>query len=1120
MKAKTLICLVFLAILGAVLNAWAGETVLLKAMSEELSRSFKNLKGKEFAPLYYLQYEVTEVTTHAVRASYGAIQTDDTERSRFLDVAVRVGDYSLDNTHELRGGGGYGFYMARDTRIPLVDDVDAIKAALWLATDKVFKNAQERYIKVKSDKAVKVEEEDPSPDFSKGKRHEQISEPVSIEFDSEKWKPILREVSSRFKKYPYILSSSASMRIQSETKYIVDSERTRLQFGQNVIHVTLHGTAKADDGMGLVRARRYQARHFGETPSVELLIAAVDSIADELDRLRKAPLVEPYIGPAILMGRASGVFFHEIFGHRIEGHRQKRSAEGQTFTKKVGQKILPDFISVYDDPSLERFKGRPLVGHYEYDDEGVPSQKVVVVENGVLRNFLMSRSPIEGFPESNGHGRKQHGRKAVSRQGNLIVRSSRTVSFPELRAQLIEVCKNQGKPYGLIFEDISGGYTMMGRWTPQAFKVIPLLVYRVYADGRPDEVVRGVDIVGTPLTCFAKIINAADDDDIFNGRCGAESGWVPVSGVSPSILVSEIEVEKKAKEQDKPPILSSPDSKGAPRVGEDALMKAMEDELKRSAKKLKMEKLEKPYYLEYTVKDVKGVHIQASFGAVTRPDENRDRHLFVDLRVGDYQFDNTNYVGSGYGFSFGESRGLVRDDDYDALRHQLWLATDNAYKDALEAISQKRAYVKTRRFEEMPSDMSRVKSYSDIQKRTELDVNRELWDARVARISGLFKKYPAIRESNVNFSAVASNQYFLNSEGSRHLRPAILYALEVTATAQAEDGMELSDFVTFYSRSEEGLPPVSEIERSVKAMASSLEKKTKAQTVDDYVGPILFVGQASGEFFEQLLGKNVSNPRKPLMENEMLQAMVPGGKLAGKLGRKVLSEFIDVSDDPGLKKWEEKELIGRYPVDDDGVPAERVQIVDDGKLTGFLMSRIPTKKVQESNGHGRAEEGYVVGRMSNMIVEPERAKSADDLFEAFISLCNDFDLDHGMIVEKMSVSKFAKMRRRMSFMFRQGREPQTLLSDPVTVYRVDVKTGKKELVRGCQFSSVTLRMMKDIVGTGDDQNVHSFLGTLSPFGSGIPMSVVSPSILIEEVEMKKVSGEMPEPPILPNPYFD
>jgi predicted Zn-dependent protease len=314
----------------------------------------------------------------------------------------------------------------------------------------------------------------------------------------------------------------------------------------------------AEDGMELRRAEYHAAAGSQKLPDEATLMADAERLVEELAALIGAPIVEPYIGPAILKNRASGVFFHEIFGHRIEGHRQKSESEGQTFTKKVGQEILPTFISVYDDPTLAEFEGTDLRGYYKFDDEGTPAERVTVVENGVLRSFLTSRSPIENFPTSNGHGRREVGNDVVARQGNLIVESKKRVPYDELRQLLIEECRSQGKPYGLVFEDIAGGFTMTQRGLPQAFKVLPLLVRRVYADGRPDEVVRGVDIVGTPLTSFSKIIMAGDDDDVFNGTCGAESGWCPVSAVSPSILVSEIEVEKQQKGQEKPPILPPP----------------------------------------------------------------------------------------------------------------------------------------------------------------------------------------------------------------------------------------------------------------------------------------------------------------------------------------------------------------------------------------------------------------------------------------------------------------------------------------------------------------------------------------------------------------------------------
>jgi TldD protein len=536
----------------------ASESPVLLAMEKELSRCYSTLSQQQPAPLYFLNYEITDIARTTISASYGAIKAEDQDHSRYLDVDVRVGSPQLDNTHEIRGEFDFSRYLQNPVRISLEDDGGTIRERLWLETERGFKEAQERYTKILTNKAVKVEEEDLSQDFSAEKPEVFLGEKARIQIDSLTWKEKLKKFSEVFKKYPEVYRSYVSLDVQSVNKYLVNSEGTKIQQGNNYIRLSLHCETKAEDGMDLYRHESFDVDKMEDLPSDEKINQTIQVLLDELLALRKAPLVEPYTGPAILVNRASGVFFHEIFGHRIEGHRQKSEMEGQTFTKKVGQEILPDFISVYDDPTLREFNGTFLRGYYEYDDEGVKSQRVTVVKKGVLENFLMSRSPIKNFPKSNGHGRREHSNICVSRQGNLIIMSDSTVSYPRLRELLIEECKKQGKPYGLIFEDIAGGYTTTQRWGAQTFKVIPLFVYRVYTDGRADEVVRGVDIVGTPLTSFSKIILTGDDYGVFNGTCGAESGMVPVSGVSPSILVSEIEVEKKYKQQDRPPILPSP----------------------------------------------------------------------------------------------------------------------------------------------------------------------------------------------------------------------------------------------------------------------------------------------------------------------------------------------------------------------------------------------------------------------------------------------------------------------------------------------------------------------------------------------------------------------------------
>jgi predicted Zn-dependent protease len=327
--------------------------------------------------------------------------------------------------------------------------------------------------------------------------------------------------------------------------------------------VVILGVTRADDGMDLYRAQTFEAETVEGLPAQAELEAAVRELGKSLEALRIAPLTEPFDGPAILSGRAAAVFFHEVLGHRLEGQRQRGDEEGQTFTKEVGKEVLPTFLSVADDPTATKYGTTWLSGSYEYDDEGQKAQRVELIDNGVLKTFLMSRLPIASFGNSNGHGRAQTGHVPTGRQGNLIVTSMKSVPEAELRKQLIEEAKKQGKPFGLYFEDISSGFAVTTRSSPQAFSVVPLVVWRVYVDGRPDELVRGVSIVGTPLAAMKKILVTGDKSEVFNGECGAESGTIPVSAVAPAMLLSEIETQRMQQGTARPPILPIPGAKNA-----------------------------------------------------------------------------------------------------------------------------------------------------------------------------------------------------------------------------------------------------------------------------------------------------------------------------------------------------------------------------------------------------------------------------------------------------------------------------------------------------------------------------------------------------------------------------
>jgi TldD protein len=534
----------------------AKKSPLLAALQGELDRSLKTFKSQD-PPAYFIGYTVTDTQRADVSGSNGALLNSNESRNRWLEVSVRTGGYDVDDTHKV--GERTQTSAGPGASVPVDDDADILRRAVWLETDQEYRAAAEAYIKIKTGKEVKVDSvENRAPDFSHEQPHTFIGPQVSFTLDRKPWEEKVRAYTKAFRESPAIINSIVTFTAQAQNVFQVNSEGTQLQFGQIRYRLELFIQGKASDGMDIDRYYNFDWVNPSDAPDDKAVSAAQATMRKELEGLVVAPINEPSVGPALLTGRAAAVFFHEVFGHRAEGHRQKDAAEGQTFAKKVGEPILPSFLSIVDDTTMKKLGSEDLLGYYQFDDEGVPAQRVTLVDHGVLKGFEMSRSPLVGFPNSNGHGRRQLGATPVSRQGNLIVESSKTVTNAQLRAKLIELIKAQGKPFGLLIDDIAGGFTFTGRGQPQAFQVLPLVVYKVFPDGRPDELVRGVDIVGTPLAALTKIVATGDTPEVFNGYCGAESGSVPVSAASPAILTSELEVQKKESSTDRPPILPPP----------------------------------------------------------------------------------------------------------------------------------------------------------------------------------------------------------------------------------------------------------------------------------------------------------------------------------------------------------------------------------------------------------------------------------------------------------------------------------------------------------------------------------------------------------------------------------
>ena len=549
-----LICSAGLSFAG---NCSVKKDPVIKLLSKELDREMKYLR-KENPPVYYMAYTYEHGKTTAVGVSDGRTYFNN-PRSNFFDfsVMVRVGSPKEDNRRSLKTQ-----FVSFD--LPTANPLDLFESdnfrardVIWKTTERAFYEAQQELSEVKMSEITATKRADESDDFVLPEKSLFCREEKIISVDTKAFEEKFLSLSKELMKDPEITDHQFYLLVHSGHRYFVDTVGTRLKTPFLFMRISYDIKGEKEDGSILSRGNNYDALREQDWPSLEKFEADLkDSIA-ELKALLKAPEAEPIAVPAILKNKAAAVFVHEILGHRMEGHRQKEDDFGKTFTEKIGQPIVSQILTIVDDPTLSHFGKEPLRGFYEYDDEGVKAEPVTIIEKGVLRNFLMNSSPIKNFPRSNGHGRAEIGKWPVARMGNTRVIASETVPYEELEQMLLQEVKLQNKPYGIIVEDLSGGFTQTSTYSPQAYKLEPTLVYRIYPDGRK-EMIRGADIVGTPLNSFNKIIAAADDYAVFNGSCGAESGWVPVSGIAPSLLLKELEIEKTTKGNWQPEILPPP----------------------------------------------------------------------------------------------------------------------------------------------------------------------------------------------------------------------------------------------------------------------------------------------------------------------------------------------------------------------------------------------------------------------------------------------------------------------------------------------------------------------------------------------------------------------------------
>lgn len=550
--------------LGVLVVAWprgtdarAEDDWILPAMEAELARSSESLRLEGYQAPYFLSATVRDVRRSYVSGKSGAVFQSADSRSRAISVDVRVGDYAMDSSEDPDEFFNQNQKYQPNNLAPIDLSPTALRRALWLLTDFRYKAALMSFLTVKA-KAVNDPKDRTADSMSREEPFAHVEPVRPWKFDRAPWEGVVRKVSAVFLDYPEVFDASVEVGAVRLTRFLANSEGTRVRTVDDYYQMFVTAVARADDGMLVQDMVTYYGRSPSDLPDAVRAVKAARDLADRMMRLRQAEVLDPQTVPVLMSPEATGVFFHETVGHRLEGFRQNKEEEGRTFKGQIGQRILPEFIDIHDDPGLPRWEGVPLNGAYRVDDEGVRGQRADLVSKGILKGFLMGRRPVEGVARSNGHGRSDGFQRPVGRMATLVIQGRAPVSDASLKQMLLDEVRRQGKPFGLIIETISGGATNTSSYGFQAYKGQPRIAWRVDAETGEETLVRGFEIVGTPLSSINRILATGDRYDVFNGYCGAESGLVPVSAVAPAMLFAEIETQRAQQESERPPILPPP----------------------------------------------------------------------------------------------------------------------------------------------------------------------------------------------------------------------------------------------------------------------------------------------------------------------------------------------------------------------------------------------------------------------------------------------------------------------------------------------------------------------------------------------------------------------------------
>jgi len=1042
---------------------------ILRTLKEELNYSMVQLKQKP-VPAYFMSLRMQDSQTLSISSVFGSASVND-NHSRFIVPNIRIGSKELDNYKfenqgieqaNNRGAQGDGVAISGG---PLRQYRDEI----WHASMNRYRTAVKRYEEAVAKSRTDAQFEDKSPCFSDApveSYYEVALSPWVV--DTLAWKNKLNRVSSVFKECRMLEEGSANIEFGTIRTYIVNSDGTSVVQNRRSVRIMLQAMVLATDGMQCPLYEDFFGFSEAELPSEEVLVAKAHDIVNRLLALRDAPLADPYAGPAILSGSASGVFFHEIFGHRLESHRMKKG--GETFKHMVGERILPASFSVYCDPTQNYYGKQALNGSYKYDDEGVKARRVQNVENGVLKDFLTCRIPIDGFPVSNGHGRASGGNDPVSRQSNLVVQTNQPYTEAQLREMLIKEAKKQGKEYGYFFRTVTSGFTFLDNIN--AFNVTPVEVFRIYVDGRKDELVRGVNLIGTPLAMFSNITAAGDTPSTFTGSCGAESGWVPISATSPYIYVSKVETQRSNVQKVVAPALKLPEytktygRESGKDTGE-IIFKAMEDEMKRTKDSLHLANLPLPYFVDYRFIHGNIANVSASLGGVHRVDYYKSQNSgCINLSLGDKMTTSKMTVGN-----IDMSIGFPNETDYDMIRRGFWIISDRNYKMALNNMGAKTSM---RKVNPLPEEDLQIPEMLELPEREYIEesavtpIDTALMKRYAAELSAIFADYPRIFDSDVNFNVETKDIYRVTSEGQklRFARPEI--KLNINGNITTSDGSTLYDQFEVVARRIDELPSLDELRQRTREFCELFMKKADAPVVKEfYVGPIMIEDESVVEAISHQVVQTSCIASRDMQKGSAVSSMM--------LGKRIIDTKMSISQWADTPEYKGQKLLANYKVDVDGVaPKKSLPIIENGILKTLLTGRHPAIGAMESTGNERFQFCSPVSKCTPGIIHVgiDKCVPQASMKRIFLKEAKKAGLDHAYIVKA----------------------PKDCWKYLV---RVDVNTGKEEIVRVSEIPNPSRSDFMHVTAASKEE----FVSNHSHYDYNTVISYIVPrSIIVESIE--------------------